>query len=208
MTGGRVGRGRVTGVVVAVLAVGTVLLGGVLSPASAHSELLASTPTSGDLVSPGVGKVELVFGEDLVPGASEVVVRGPGGDLDGAAAPRVDGATIAVELPRLSPGTHVVAYRVTSVDGHPVAGQYTFTVRAPGASPGPGAGSSEPLALGAPVAGAGVPLGPAATGPPTEPPTAPLGRWILGGVVLSAIVLGVHRVRVGRTDAGGAGRVV
>jgi methionine-rich copper-binding protein CopC len=44
----------------------------------------------------------------------------------------VDGL-VSVQIPPLQPDKYEVSWRVLSVDGHPVAGRFTFTIEAPNA---------------------------------------------------------------------------
>ena len=103
----------------------TVLLG---SPAYAHVQLVSSTPGDGAAVSTAPGEVVLRFSE-AVRTPAYVVVSGPGGSrLDDGSAEVVDN-TVSEELTPISePGEYTVAYRIVSVDGHPVTGELSFTL--------------------------------------------------------------------------------
>lgn len=93
------------------------------SPASAHTELLAGTPSAGTRVDRPFGQVTLRF--------EDVVVRGPEGDVV-CARPHVSGAVVTVPVAVTEAGRHTVAFRVTGADGHAVGGSYTFRVTASG----------------------------------------------------------------------------
>ncbi len=99
-----------------------------VGPAAAHAVLLAATPADGAALDRPPAEVTLTFNEPVAPIAVSL--------LDGA------GRTLAHDVtardarivlripPGLPPGGYVATYRVTSVDGHPVAGSVLFTVGA------------------------------------------------------------------------------
>ena len=95
--------------------------------ASAHATLVSTEPADGSILALAPKSVQLRFNEAVTP----VVVRvidATGKTRDDATA-RVAGDTIVITLPDDLPrGTHVVSYRVTSEDGHPVAGSMVFSV--------------------------------------------------------------------------------
>ena len=105
-----------------------VLLGGWPTAAHAHTDLVASTPRGGDTLTATTDQVVLVFAEDVVAGSAQVAVRGPEGGDAVRGAPEVDGSTVRVPVHLISAGPHEVSYRVTSTDGHPVVGGYSFRV--------------------------------------------------------------------------------
>lgn len=114
------------------LALVAVLLGfGPAGPASAHSELLASDPTSGAVLDASPATITLTFNEAveidlgairLFDGSGSPVllsdVTHPGGDTSKA----------AVDVPELANGSYVVSWQVVSADSHPASGAFTFQV--------------------------------------------------------------------------------
>jgi copper transport protein len=109
-----------------------VVLGGVVgvaSPASAHAELLVSTPADGAIVDVAPDEVVLQFTEavQLQPDGVRVVdADGDRVDLGEAVA---DGAKVTSPVEDdLAEGSYLVAWRVVSADGHPVRGAFTFSV--------------------------------------------------------------------------------
>ncbi len=114
----------------AVVAAVTVGLGLLIAgpPASAHNVLVSAEPEPDAELTTSPRRVELVFAQPIDPTFTVIAVQ----DADGRPVP----ATQAVEGTRgavtfgapLAPGTYTVAYRVSSADGHPVQGAYTFTV--------------------------------------------------------------------------------
>ena len=105
----------------------------IVAPASAHTSLVSSNPESGAVLNEAPFEVRLKFNEDLLlvsdknPNRIEVV-NGIGQVVSGMA--KVDGAEISTPLDlSLEPsGEYTVKYRVVSADGHPVEGEYQFTV--------------------------------------------------------------------------------
>ncbi|MCG5235525.1 copper resistance CopC/CopD family protein [Xanthobacter oligotrophicus] len=101
--------------------------------ALAHASLVHSEPADGAMVAREPRAFVLTFSEPISPLVLRLV--GP----DGAAV-TLDrfvqwGATLDVEAPAGLPnGTHVLAWRVVSDDGHPVGGAVVFSIGAP--SPG------------------------------------------------------------------------
>jgi methionine-rich copper-binding protein CopC len=116
-----------------VLLVLTALLCLTARPASAHTQLVSTSPASGDVLTTPPTEVVLTFSDAPRADFSTVVVDGPGGsDLAaGRVAPRATALAQAV-APGGGEGTWRVAYSVVSPDGHRVSGQYTFVVGAPG----------------------------------------------------------------------------
>ncbi|MDP3891219.1 copper resistance CopC family protein [Nocardioides sp.] len=125
----------------------------VIPPAAAHTDLTASTPSAGASLKRAPREVTLTFSEQVSSALSAVSLQVTGGravplnvtpgpdpntivaavDTDGAAA---TGAT-----------RWLVRYRVTSTDGHPIAGELAFDVRKPPApAPSPSGTSLSPTA--------------------------------------------------------------
>ena len=108
----------------------------IVAPASAHTSLVSSNPESGAVLNETPFEVRLKFNEDLLlvsdknPNRIEVV-NGIGQVVSGMA--KVDGAEISTPLDlSVEPsGEYSVKYRVVSGDGHPVEGEYQFTVASP-----------------------------------------------------------------------------
>jgi copper resistance protein C len=108
------------------------LLFAVLGPAStgfAHTELANALPAAGTALAKTPGSVQLNFTEPIDAELARVVVLGPEGrDLAvGGARQSGPGLIQPIAAPAQA-GTVEVAYRVVSLDGHPVSGTYTFDV--------------------------------------------------------------------------------
>lgn len=96
------------------------------SPADAHASLVSTDPADGSQLQTAPLAVELTFSEDLDTGF--VTVTAPDGTKVGTSEPRLSGARMSADLAEgHQSGKYTVAYRVVSVDGHPVTGEFTFT---------------------------------------------------------------------------------
>jgi len=105
-----------------------------LSGAMAHAALVGSDPADGSVLASAPGQAVLTFTEPVTP--LVVTLVSPEGErrsVDGSAA---ENNLLTVPLPAgLSRGTHLLSWRVTSADGHPVAGSFVFSIGAPGSRP-------------------------------------------------------------------------
>ncbi|MGA1591538.1 MAG: copper resistance CopC family protein [Candidatus Nanopelagicaceae bacterium] len=107
-----------------------------ISPASAHTSLVSSLPESGAVLNEVPSEVRLKFNEDLLlidtknPNRIEVI-NGIGQVVSGMT--MVDGPEIytPLDLSFEPSGEYTVKYRVVSADGHPIEGEYQFTVASP-----------------------------------------------------------------------------
>jgi copper resistance protein C len=115
------------------LAVGIVLVAPA-TPALAHTELETSSPAGRSILTTAPAQVRLTF-SDRLSGPVTVVVTDGAGRKIAMAVPVVNGptATVRFAAPPAN-GTHTVAYRVVSHDGHTVQGSYAFRVAVPGAT--------------------------------------------------------------------------
>ena len=109
----------------ALLVASFVLLAGML-PAEGHASLVSSQPADGSQIATAPATVELTFSEDVDSGF--IGVTAPDGSTVKTSEPRIDGATMSADLAAGDQhGRYMVAYRIVSADGHPVAGEITFT---------------------------------------------------------------------------------
>jgi len=95
-------------------------------PAHAHTDLLASSPAAGDVVSASTDRLILSFVQPVEPSSGTVTVVGPDGEDATAGDVDVQGALVQVPLHLRGTGAHTVAYRVVAADGHVVTGGLTF----------------------------------------------------------------------------------
>ena len=122
--------------VVAVALVGAVLLGA--APASAHTELATSAPTDGEVLAAAPEEVTLTFTGEIQAGYVQVAVTGADGASLNVGPATVEGPLVRQPVQAGADGPYVVAYRVVSVDGHPITGQLTFTLTGSEADQGAG----------------------------------------------------------------------
>ena len=108
----------------------------IVAPASAHTSLVSSVPLSGAVLNEVPAEVRIKFNEDLLlvddknPNRIEVI-NGVGQVVSGMSV--VEGPEIftALDLSFEPSGEYLVKYRVVSADGHPIEGEYQFTIAAP-----------------------------------------------------------------------------
>lgn len=130
------------------LAVGLALLWllAAVPPATAHTDLVASTPSAGASLARAPREVALTFQEEVSSALSAVSLQVSGGraaPLKVSPGPDRNTVVATVDTEAASaPGATrwTVRYRVTSGDGHPIAGELTFDVRKPPAPATAGAG--------------------------------------------------------------------
>lgn len=121
--------------------------------ASAHATRVATDPVENTELNQSPQKVSAMFSEALQPEFAAMTVVGPDGNLWSTGDPQVDGAVVSVGVRPLGPsGTYTVNYRVTSADGHVVAGSWSFRLAVSGTgTPGPSASAASPSSDGIPV---------------------------------------------------------
>jgi methionine-rich copper-binding protein CopC len=114
----------------------------VLAPgASAHSVLLSSVPADGASLGTAPSVVVLTFTEPIQSSSMQFAVTASSGQSVTTEKATVAGTVITQKLPKSLPNDdYTVAYRVISVDGHPVSAELTFSVNDPSAT-------AEPLGL-------------------------------------------------------------
>ncbi|MCO1593997.1 copper resistance protein CopC [Micromonospora sp. RHAY321] len=167
------------GVIVAVLVVLQAA-----SPAQAHNELKESNPAKGSRLTSAPPQVELVFAERLDARYTSVRVTDAKAKAVVSGAPVITGTRAKQALRAgLGVGTYTVAYRVVSVDGHPVAGSFTFAVI--GSSPA----TSESVTPGPTDSATGATTAPSATHQP-KPAGALDGAGVVGLALLALIAAG------------------
>jgi methionine-rich copper-binding protein CopC len=167
-----------------------------ISAASAHTELLNTSPAANSEVLASQANISLTFGEPpLVDGAAIVVITSAGEMLD-SPVPTLEGASLSIPWPEnLVPGIVTVQWRATGADGHVLSGEFNFNYTAAaegGMAPNP-LGSempTDPTAMATPEAVA-MPL--AIADAPAESANNNLGIGIaivsLGGLVAAGLFL-------------------
>lgn len=190
-----------------ILAVGALCAAAILLtavPASAHSQLIASTPAADENLTTLPAEFSITMNEDLLDLAGDgtgfgLQVTGPDGLFYGDGCLAIDGPTLAMGSSIGGSGLYTLVYQVVSDDGHPVSTEFTFTWD--GEATGPG--SSEPPRCGETVTTfAPTPTAtptPAVTAAPVASDGAPVWGVVLGVVgvlaLIGVIVLGVLRQR-------------
>jgi methionine-rich copper-binding protein CopC len=139
--------------------IGAILLAGLgilapISPASAHTDLVGTSPADGSDVLAAQDTISLTFSEPpLVDGAAIVVVDSSGATLE-SPAPALEGASLSIPWPaELVTGNITVQWRATAQDGHVESGEFVFNYTAAaegGMAPSPAASalpaeSAEPI---------------------------------------------------------------
>ena len=125
------GLGSRSGVwVVAVLVAVVFTVLGTPRPAYAHNVLVSTTPAAGSTVAVPPDAIVLTFNEPAIATGTMVLVTGPDGPAT-AGEPQLVDTTVRQDLMQgLPAGQYTVNWRVTSADGHPVNGTFTFRARA------------------------------------------------------------------------------
>lgn len=114
--------------------------------ASAHDRLVSSSPADGSTVQIP-RRIILTFNEEVASVGAVVVVKS--GDQEWQnGVPQVSGRTVTQQIRTGPAGDYSVAWRITSADGHPVSGQFSFTGTTPAttSSPAPTTSSSGTVA--------------------------------------------------------------
>ena len=116
--------------------IGTILLAGLgilapISPASAHTDLVGTSPAADSDVNAAQETISLTFSEPpLVDGAAIVVMTAEGDILD-SPAPALNGASLSIPWPAdLTTGKVTVQWRATAQDGHVESGEFVFNYTA------------------------------------------------------------------------------
>ena len=118
----------------AITAVGVMLLLALLtpaavSPAQAHASLTRSDPADGAVLAAVPRQMVLTFNEAVSPLVLRLI--DPLGNTKVLDPPADRAERLVVTLPELGKGTHLLSWRVVSLDGHPVGGSLMFSVGAP-----------------------------------------------------------------------------
>jgi copper transport protein len=128
-------RALLLGAAVAMLASGHALPARAAAPAARmHATLISSEPAKGSTVTTSPARIYLVFSEEVEPSLGGIRLVGPAGrvvSLKPAADPRNVSALVGPVTTPLEAGVWRVEWRIVSEDGHPIDGDFTFTVAVP-----------------------------------------------------------------------------
>lgn len=139
--------------------IGAILLAtfGIFAPvtsASAHTDLVSTSPTADSDVLAAQDTISLTFSEPPLVDGAAIVVMNSSGDILDSPAPALDGASLSIPWPAdLSTGKVTVQWRATAQDGHVESGEFVFNYTAAaegGMAPSPAASampseSTEPI---------------------------------------------------------------
>jgi methionine-rich copper-binding protein CopC len=145
---------------------------GLALPASAHNVLVHSDPADNSQLATAPAQIRLDFNAPVQIGPDYITVIGPqGGHWERTQNATADGNSVSVSLAPLGPaGVYTIGWRIISSDGHPVQGEFHFTMTT--------AGTGTPVSPG----GASADTGGASGGTSIWP-------WLVGAVVLLGIAL-------------------
>lgn len=177
-----------------------------VAPASAHDELVSSTPTANATLDPAPAEVVLTYSDNILEVGVEVTVTDASGTEWVADAPAVSGPDVTVPLKSGMPGgAYTVDWRVVSSDGHPITGSIPFSVTTPAS---PSASASEPAAVTPTDSVTSAPTTTATPDAPSEGGLSGAHIAIIVGIalvlliIIAAVVFLLARRRSGDTGAG------
>lgn len=119
--------------ILAAILIAVVIHGGLGGTAHAHAALVSSEPADGAVIAAAPSRLTLTFNQPVSP----LVLRllPPDGKFSELQATAERESSLAVTFPSgLREGTHVLSWRVVSLDGHPVGGSVVFSIGAPSTS--------------------------------------------------------------------------
>ena len=201
----------------AALVLGTGLTLAVASPAQAHDELVSSYPEADSTVTGSPAEITLSFSGELIAGmqSAAVEVIAPDGQNIATDAPSEDGTSITQHLaPNPPAGLFTVRWKVVSSDGHPISGEYTYTVAptdavpsSPAATPSTAPQTPTPTATATEAPADNGYGGETSGGGDTFAILAVVGGVVvLGGALVIVLMVGRERRRRDRADAARAAR--
>lgn len=170
-------------------------------PASAHDELLGSDPAADATLDAPPAALTLTFSGAIStePGASEVQVTDAAGTSLTAGDPTAQDNVLTQPLSDEAAGAITVLWKVVSSDGHPISGEYSFTVNAPAPTE-----TVEPTETATPEPSeTAAPTATASTTPEPTDPASDEGSsalpWIIGGIVVLGVAAGVAYLLISRS---------
>lgn len=177
------------------IAFGTVLAAA--SPASAHDELIGSDPAAGGTLDALPAQLTLTFSAEIADdeGASVVEVTDAAGTSLTGGTPTVRDNVLTQPLAGAASGAVKVLWKVVSSDGHPISGEYSFTVE----------GAPAPTETAAPTPTETTAPTPSAEPTPTvtSEPVSDEGStalpWIIAGLLALALIGAVVYLLVSRS---------
>jgi methionine-rich copper-binding protein CopC len=128
--------------------IGAILLAGLgilapISPASAHTDLVSTSPAADSDVLAAQDTISLTFSEPPLVDGAAIVVMNSSGDILDSPAPSLEGASLYIPWPAdLTTGKTTIQWRATAQDGHVESGEFVFNYTAAaegGMAPSPAA---------------------------------------------------------------------
>lgn len=96
----------------------------------AHNVLIGTTPGDGTQVKVAPATVVLTFNEPAIATGTKMIVTGPAGSATVVDPVLIDNTVRQSLQPGLPAGEYTVEWRVTSADGHPINGSFSFQAKA------------------------------------------------------------------------------
>nr|WP_243757908.1 copper resistance protein CopC [Allobranchiibius sp. GilTou38] len=157
------------------------LWGSYAAPAFAHDRLVSTTPASGVSVTSPTS-VQLRFAEKVVSTGTRIEVKDPR-DKVVSSDLRVTGDVVSVRLAQpTTAGTYRVVWRITSDDGHPVSGGFSFRAAPAAGATATATSSTTTSSAGASSSSSPVPTQQVPTNATNNAP------WLIIGAVVIAVL--------------------
>lgn len=115
-------------------------------PALAHNVLISTDPAADTTLTTAPQTVTLIFDQAVENFEPVLRVFGPGGNDFAAGGATVLGNSVSAPFTAGPAGDYRVAYRIVSADGHPVTGEFTFTLAEAAAGDAVGTPPDQPAA--------------------------------------------------------------
>ena len=102
--------------------------------AVAHTALVSATPSENGVIKELPSTITLTFNEDLMvlgdKKINQIALTSPDGSEVADITSTTSGKSLSATIPATTgaDGKYTVKYRITSADGHPVEGSYSFTI--------------------------------------------------------------------------------
>lgn len=117
---------------------------GLLPSAVAHDAVVGATPADGAVLDTAPERIELEFSANPRDTFNTIALSRDGEVLV-SETPDITGNVLSVDIPGdidMTDGEYTVGFRITSSDGHPTEGSYSFTLATGGTAPGQTAGDA------------------------------------------------------------------
>ena len=171
------GRALARPLIVTAVAVLALCMSLVVAPqALAHNVLIKTSPADGSTVAHTPSKVVLTFDNPSIATGTALKITGPSGDVTTGKPVLVNHTVSQAIRPGSPAGKYTVDWRVTSIDGHPVSGTFTFTSKAAGT----GTAVSSPVASKA---------GPATSTVQPDDSSGGTSPWLYVGIAVVLVLL-------------------